>query len=278
VSGPEIYSAAYYDRLATLEDRHWWSVGMRAIGGALLRNELRGPRPRVLDAGCGTGAGARWARTRLGAATVVGVDVSSAALRLFRARAGVPALQADVLDLPFRATVFDLVVCHDLLQHLPTDVRDRRALAELRRVLRPGGLLLVRSNSRLGTGRPPPGVQGGDYRRFTLPELVARIRDAGFDVSRATYANALPALPAAARRWWRRRRSGSTDHRLDHGLEMRDTAAAHPWLNRLFLGILRAEAWYLTGRGRRLPFGHSTFCVAIRPVDAPPHVTREPGR
>ncbi len=270
--GPGIYSAAYYERLAALEDRHWWSVGMRIIGETLLRRAgLLPGTSRALDAGCGTGAGATWIRARLGAAAVVGVDVSSEALRLFRVRAGAPALRADVRALPFRPAVFDLVVCHDVLQHVPADGHDHRALAELRRVLRPGGLLLVRANSSAGIG----GAATPDYRRFTLAELVAEVRRAGFEIACATYANVLPALYATVRSWRGRRRTADHGRRGDPGLEMRDTARAHPWLNRALLGILRVEAWYVAVVRRGLPWGHSTFCVAVRPrADAP----RAPGR
>lgn len=267
---PEIYSREYYQRIADLEDRHWWHVGMREIATGLLRSQDRGRRPsRVLDAGCGTGTGIKWVREVLGAHDVVGADISGEALELCRVRhPGRPLVRASVAELPFRSGCFDLLLCHDVLQHLPTDGLDRRALAEMFRVLRPGGLLLLRANSRLGMGQDE-GARDADFQRYTLPEVVSRLAAAGFVVKRATYANFLPALYASLKR--RLRRSGKRGHnhhpqRVYEGLGVRDTASRHPWVNRLLILALRAEACYLAAPKRALAFGHSTLCIGAKPV------------
>jgi 2-polyprenyl-3-methyl-5-hydroxy-6-metoxy-1,4-benzoquinol methylase len=95
----------------------------------------------VLDAGCGTGWGTA-VLARGGAARVVGVDVSEIAVKhgqhdlgdLAELRVG----DLCALDLP--DTSFDLVVCFEAIEHLDDP---SSALDHLRRVLRPGGLLLV---------------------------------------------------------------------------------------------------------------------------------------
>ena len=263
----EIYSSEYYGRIADLETRHWWHIGMRRIAAALLRSQ-HGWRQgaRVLDAGCGTGAGMMWARDLMGAGTVIGVDVSGEALRLAKLRAGLPLAQASVLRLPFRSKSFDLVVCQDVLQHLPTDGADVHSLAEMYRVLRPGGHLLVRANSRLGMWQEAT-KRDADFQRYILAELVSRVRAAGFVGERATYANALPAVYASFQRWVRLRARRDGRGRLYEGLGVQDTASRHPRLNRLLLYILKAEALYLRVPRRCLVFGHSTFCLAMRPVD-----------
>jgi len=262
---PRIYTREYYQRIADLEERHWWHCGMREIAAALIRSQDHsGPYIRVLDAGCGTGAGMAWAQNALAARTVIGVDISAQALTLRRSQPERLLAQASALQLPFRSESFDLLVCQDVVQHLPTDGADVRALAEMRRVLRPGGLLLVRANSRLGLGQDDA-ARDVDFQRYTLPELTARVQAAGFRVLRATYANALPALYASVKDWCQRRspRHHQSQH-LYEGLRMRDTVTRHPWLNTLLLRILQAEALYLSTFGRRLAFGHSTFCVGMR--------------
>ena len=96
---------------------------------------------RVLDLACGTGYGT----TILGAhgAQVTGADISAAAIRLARKRHGsdnVTFVIADCFDLPFAAGSFDVVVANEMIEH----VADHDALiSEARRVLVPGGLLLV---------------------------------------------------------------------------------------------------------------------------------------
>lgn len=267
MGAPEIYTREYYERIAALEDRHWWHVGMREIAAGLIRSQNgRRCSARVLDAGCGTGAAMVWVREALGAGQVFGVDVAREALALCRARqAASPLVQASVTDLPFRTQSFDLLLCHDVLQHLPTDGGDLRALSEMFRVLRPGGFLLLRANSRLGM-RQAPGARDEDYQRYILPELVARLEAAGFVVKRATYANCLPALYASVARW-RRGRGRHGDHRVYEGLGVRDTAGRHPWVNRLLIWALRAEARYLAAPQRALAFGHSTLCVGGKPAE-----------
>ena len=102
---------------------------------------------RVLDAACGAG----WGTALLAAAgaAAVGVDASPAAVAAARAAYGDMATfrEGDIRELPFREAEFDVIVCFEALAH----VREHeRALDEMRRVLRPGGLAVVSS--------PNPGV------------------------------------------------------------------------------------------------------------------------
>jgi SAM-dependent methyltransferase len=112
---------------------------------------------RVLDLGCRSGA---LTRHFLEGNSVVGLDVDAAALEKARAL-GIEPVQADVEEpLPFDDASFDAVVAGELLEHL----RFPDALvAEARRVLRPGGVLVgsvpnafrVQSRLRFLRGRPP---------------------------------------------------------------------------------------------------------------------------
>ena len=94
---------------------------------------------RVLDAACGTGIVARYAAPRAGHA--VGADVNAGMLAVAaRIAPQLEWVQADLAALPFEDGAFDLVLCQQGLQFVP----DRAAaLAELRRVLAPGGRILV---------------------------------------------------------------------------------------------------------------------------------------
>lgn len=267
---PEIYAREYYERLCDFEERHWWHLGMREVAAALLRSRPdKQPCERVLDVGCGTGGGLRWAAECLGARLVVGMDIAQEALVLCRARSGQWLTQASALQLPWRSESFDLLICQDVLQHLPTDGADVCALTEMARVLRPGGHLLVRTNSRLGMWQADT-ARDADFQRYTLPEIVFRVGAAGLIVQRATYANALPALYAALKRWGELRfqHQDPHQHRLYEGLRIRDTASQRAWLHRLLLWIMKAEAWYLATPNRRLAFGHSIFCLGVKPLDA----------
>jgi len=98
---------------------------------------------RVLEVGCGWGELAEWI-ARETRAEVVAVDLSPRMVELARDR-GIDASVADVQALPFEDGTFDLVVAAWMLYHVP-DLD--RGLAEIARVLRPGGTFVASTNSR----------------------------------------------------------------------------------------------------------------------------------
>jgi SAM-dependent methyltransferase len=92
---------------------------------------------RILDVGCGNGK--LFAPLNRAGFDVFGLDVSRNALR---ALAPFRVVQGDARHLPFKAERFDAAVCYDVLQHLLAAER-REAVGEMRRVLKPGGLLFI---------------------------------------------------------------------------------------------------------------------------------------
>ena len=109
------------------------------VAAAIVR--ASGPRA-VLEVGCGTGAFAERMTTDNPGSTVIATDQSGRFVELTAAR-GVDARLADVQDLPFADDSFDLVAAMWMLYHVP-DLH--RGLAEVRRVLRPGGRFLAVTN------------------------------------------------------------------------------------------------------------------------------------
>lgn len=97
----------------------------------------------LLDAGCGTGWFSLWACRR--GANVTAVDIGPRLLAQVRRKCGARTRLGDVLDLEFRDGAFDVVVSSECIEH----TRDpRRAVRELIRVCRPGGLAVITSNNR----------------------------------------------------------------------------------------------------------------------------------
>src|SRR5262245_2870942 len=125
------------------EEAHWWYAGMRRIVAALLSHGLLPKNPRVLDAGCGTGYNLRWLRENY-ASSVVGLDCSPLALEFCRSRGERELVRASIADLPLASGSFDLVISFEVVTQLREGTDRERSLGELRRVLRPGGILLVR--------------------------------------------------------------------------------------------------------------------------------------
>ena len=109
---------------------------------AALVTEAAGDGAAILEVGCGTGHFAERLAAENPDATVTATDRSERFVELTAAR-GVEARVADVQDLPFADDSFDLVAAMWMLYHVP-DLD--RGLAELRRVLRPGGLLVAATN------------------------------------------------------------------------------------------------------------------------------------
>lgn len=129
-------AAASYDRCAALQDE------VRAR--LLERLELCQVAPRrILDAGCGTGGALVPLATRFPGAELIALDFAPAMLRQAHARVPrVRVIAADSVALPFADGSIDLVFCNLMLQW---EDDPRAVLAEFRRVLAPGGLLLLTS-------------------------------------------------------------------------------------------------------------------------------------
>jgi SAM-dependent methyltransferase len=244
---------AEYQRMYEAEERQWWYAGMRALSLALLAGPLTGlarsgRTPLILDAGCGTGNNLRHL-ARYGRA--VGVDLSEQALLFCRSR-GVAAARAELLALPFPDGRIDCVTSLDVIYHRWVQ-DDAAAVREMARVLRPGGLLLLRVPAlRLLWGAHDEAVHS--RHRYRRGEVRRLLEGAGLSVLRATYANTVLLPLVAARRGLDRLtgRQGSDVGFLPGPLE---------WA---FRSVLQAEARFV--RRFSLPVGTSVFALARKPA------------
>jgi SAM-dependent methyltransferase len=241
----------YFLRIAEVESTQWWHRGMREIALALLAPQLAGRSGlALLDAGCGTGGMLRWALSLGPVATVAGADISAEAVALARAR--VPAARLEIAPLcalPFEEQSFDVVITNDVLQHVPEDeLAD--SVAELRRALCPGGVLLARTNGGLRARR-----ERDDWRLWNRAGLRAALEQGGLRCERVTYANLAGSLVALAR--GAAPRAPSHDR---HGIPPAGGGRARDPRYRM----LRAEARWLAHPGRTLPYGHTLLALARR--------------
>lgn len=123
---------------------HRWRTAENSAGYLL---PLLSPGMRLLDVGCGPGTITLDLADRVAPGFTVGVDrdegvlAEARSLLKSRALAGVEFRTADAYALEFEDESFDVVHAHQLLQHLTDPVA---ALIEMRRVLRPGGVLAAR--------------------------------------------------------------------------------------------------------------------------------------
>jgi SAM-dependent methyltransferase len=243
-----------YQLMFRQERTHWWYAGMRRISETLLDrfppcSSSNRARPiEILDAGCGTGGTTRVLSPR---GRVIGIDFSSEALRLARQR-GLPRLvRASVNELPFRSERFDLVTCFDVLYHLNVD--DVAALAELRRVLRPGGVLHVRLPA-YDWIRGAHDVAVHTRHRYSRRELAAKLAAVGLEVVHLSYANSLLFPLAPAKRLLERGNGAG---------RVADLWQPPRGLNQLLTDLLALEAPVVASVG--VPWGLSVHAVARRP-------------
>jgi SAM-dependent methyltransferase len=241
-------NSAEYARMYEAEERQWWYAGMRAISLALLAPHLAPRKLAFLDAGCGTGVNLEHLG-RLGSA--FGVDISEDAIAFCCSR-GVSVARGSVLELPVKSAAVDGVTSFDVLYHRWVS-DDLAAVREMARVLRPGGLLLIRVPAlKLLWGAHDEEVHS--RHRYTRGELEGLLAGAGMTLLRSSYANFFLFPLLLARR--------SLDRMLGrHGSDVGFLPAPLEWA---FRGLLHAEAW-LIGHGVSLPVGASVFVLARKP-------------
>jgi ubiquinone/menaquinone biosynthesis C-methylase UbiE len=209
------------------------------------------PGFRVLDVGCGPGTITVDLAARVVPAEVVGIDTSEEVIEAARQAAeeagcgNVTFMTGDVAAVDAPDSSFDVVHAHQLLQHLPDPIA---ALTEMRRVLRPGGLVAVRDSDYASFCWAPTDPRLDRwlqlYHRITEHNgaqadagrwLPAWVRAAGFAdlaVSSSTWTFA----DAPDRSWWGRvwadrvRRSDYRTQAIEYGLsdevELEEIASA----------------------------------------------------
>lgn len=235
-----------YEQMYRLEDRHWYFAGKRGLVLSLLAACLVKKNPRVLDAGCGTGRTLAELALRYDA---VGMEPFAGALSFASRRGTAPLVCGSLEQVPFRDGVFDAVTVLDVLEHCDDD---SRALAEIARVLTPGGLLVV----------TVPAFQWlwsahdealHHRRRYTDAGLRTLLERCGFTVSKSSYFNAcvFPLVAAV-------RLAGKV---LNRRSDSADTDAMPPALLNSFLFSLQLFERVCI-RFSRFPFGVSLVCVA----------------
>jgi SAM-dependent methyltransferase len=238
---------------------YWWYRARAEMLRTVLEPFVGSPE-RLLDVGSADGPSVGW----LTAPQKISLDLDPRGLRPPEGVCG------SVLALPFAGNSFEVVGAFDVVEHC--DPEDH-ALAELRRVLQPGGRLLL-SVPAYQWAWSDHDVANGHVRRYTRPRAVSVVEDAGFEVLRATYGftAVFPAFVGErAVRALRHRLGHRPGHRLGHRrVPTRDGAPADvvdvppvgPRVERVLLGLCRWDERVL---GRRdLPFGSSIFLAAAK--------------
>jgi len=239
-----------YPILFRVEQSHWWHTGRRKIIASFVEDICRrvtDRRPRILDVGCGTGANLLML-SQYGDAE--GVDVSEDALAFCHER-GLEKVKLGAAEaLPYDDGTFDLVTALDVVEHLDDDLA---GLREMRRVLRPGGRVLLFVPTFMFLWGLQDDVSH-HRRRYRMPELRRVLEQAGFEVERTTYANITFFMPILAMRKLMRLTGikAETENNINVSA-----------LNGVLGSMLGAESAIL--KYVNIPFGVSGLCVARKP-------------
>ena len=245
-----------YTTMRLFEDEYWWYVGLRRLVLAMVKKYVSfGAPTRALDSGCGTGGDLRVLAREFPGSVFVGLEIKATVIELARDRKVAIFVQASANDLPFKDTVFDLVLSLDVLYTM--GVNDRKALGELYRVLKPRGILLVNVPAfEFLRGEHDLAVH--TRHRYTAHELREILQETGFSVQRVTYWNTVLFPVVLFIRLLRSGRRKAANPRSDLRPLPKVVNGILTWLISVEVGVL---SWICS------PLGTSVFGVASKSRD-----------
>jgi len=242
--------------LGTVEEDHFWFGNRNELVRWLVRRHAAAAQ-RVLEIGCGTGFVLAALRQALPAARITGSELHSRGLAAARRRHGeaVELIQMDARHCHLAETV-DLVGAFDVLEHIP---QDGDVLAEIARVLKPGGVLIATVPQHPWMWSTADDL-AHHQRRYRRGELAGKARAAGLQpIYQSSFTTLAFPLMAAMRLVERLR---PTKQSLAAISEIH--LNVNPVVNRVLRGLGRLEQ-RLRRAGMPLPFGGSQVLVARRP-------------
>jgi SAM-dependent methyltransferase len=253
----EVGASGWTDDLAAFAEEHAGSdhpidVASRSFALTAL-NHLPREDAVVLEVGCASGYVLRLIRSQLPSATVIGSDYVIGPLKeLAPSLPDVPIIQFDLIHCPLPSESVDAVIMLNVLEHIKDDAA---ALRQVRRILRPGGLLIV---------EVPAGPHLYDvydkllmhYRRYSMRRLKRLVTGSGFEITFASHLGSIVFPGFALVKLWNRRTNPQPDTAGQQAVGTYIKYTASSGLVRLAFAM---ERWL--GRWIRWPFG--TRCVLI---------------
>jgi len=235
-----------YDIEWSLERFHWWFVGRRRLLKVLLSSLRTRQNSMIIDVGCGVGSNLDLLKSM--GFRVIGIDSEIYSLSLAKkCLSGVPLVNGNLINLPFKSNSIGLIIATDILEHLDGDII---GIKEIYRTLKRDGkaIFTVPAFKFLW------GVQdvvGMHKRRYSRRELIRKIEQEGFKILRSSYFNFFLFFPI----FLTRRFIDILGLRIDS-----ENKINSPFINFCFKVIFSLEPCLL--KYFSFPFGVSIFCIA----------------
>lgn len=241
---------AAYAIEAAVEQDHWWFVGRRRLFARWIERSQIPADAHVLDLGTSTGTNLRMLR-EIGMRNVIGLDLSDEAIRFCEDKGLGEVRKGDITAIPFPDRSFELVLATDVIEHVDAD---DRALAEIARVLKPGGKAIITVPAFRSLWGPQDDL-ALHKRRYRMAPLVAQAEAAGLGIRRKFHFNFLLFVPI----YVARRILSAMSYRGRSENEING-----PIMNRILSRIFEADLHMAPHL--RPPFGVSIFLLVERPA------------
>lgn len=234
---------------ARAEGVHFWFRGFRRFVSPIIAEVAAGKNGlRLVDCGCGTGRNLGLLRPY---GTAYGFDLTAFGASC-AGRTGNRVVRADITQIPFASESFDVATAFDVLQCVPDDAT---AVAEMARVVRPGGAIVL-TVAALGVLRGDHAEAWREVRRYTPRSVRRLVEGAGLAVERLAFlfASLFPLMLTV--------RAGQRLLRPWRGLRPEaDISVPLAPVNAVLTALVAGEA-ALARCGLRVPIGSSLLVVA----------------
>lgn len=237
---------AEYRNIFENEETHFYYVGTHNAVIELLNKYLpKKTENIILDAGCGTGSLMKKLKSF---GKIYGIDTSSEALK-FAKRYGLRRVKkASVTDIPYKDSYFGAIISIDVLYHRQVK-NDLKALREFKRVLKPGGILIIK-NPAHNWLRGNHDIVIHTKRRYNKGEFREKLKLAGFQIIKLSYINMFFFPLAIIKR---------LVDSVSNAKPSSDVKNLPPQINRMLINLYAIEtSWLLKNT---IPFGLSLFAV-----------------
>ncbi|OGE39387.1 hypothetical protein A3F00_02015 [Candidatus Daviesbacteria bacterium RIFCSPHIGHO2_12_FULL_37_11] len=242
---------AEYRNIFENEETHFYYVGTHSAVIEFLNKYLpKKTGNKILDAGCGTGSLMKKLK-RFG--EICGIDISNEALKFAKNNGLRQVRKGSVTNIPFKENEFDAVVSIDVLYHKQVK-NDLQALEEFRRVLKPGGILIIK-NPAHNWLRGNHDIVIHTKKRYSKSEFREKLKRTGFQILKLSYINIFFFPLAIAKR---------LAESLFKAKPSSDVKNIHPQINKILINIYNFETKLLI-KGT-IPIGLSLFAIAKKPT------------